>query len=135
MTTDPSQAEQAVHTPAGTLASTPGVIPYVEHHVGPRRLLTIDLQTGNRMVRDKYRPIASIDGRQYVVVWGPVSWEIPADRNVHVSVHLEGEYVAQAASMIMAPRTERQVLVYKTHYLNGIGELLDPEHGDGAPPR
>ena len=96
------------------LSTTPGVIPYVEAHDGPRRLLTLDLTTGNSMVRDKYRPIASIDGRQYVVVWGPVSWEIPADRNVHVSVHLEGDYIAQAASLILEPGSERRAFLYAT---------------------
>lgn len=106
-----------------TLATTPGVIAYVEFHDGPRRLLTIDLTTGNSRVLDKYRPIVSIDGRQYVVVWGQVSWEIPADRNVHVSVHLEGDYIAQTASLIQPPGEERVILRYATDYMSGIGSL------------
>ena len=106
-----------------TLGATPGVIPYVEFHTGPRRLLTIDLTTGNTRVLAKYRPVASIDGRQYDVVWGPVSWEIPADRNVHVSVHLEGDYLAQAASVILPPGEERTFLRYATDYMSGIGSL------------
>ena len=112
-------------TTDSALGATPGVIPYVEFHTGPRRLLTIDLTTGNTRVHEKYRPVASIDGRQYVVVWGPVSWEIPADRNVHVSVHLEGEYLAQAASMILPPGEERRVLHFATDYMSGIGTLSD----------
>lgn len=104
-------------------AATPGVIPYVEFHTGTRRLLTIDLTTGNSRVLDKYRPVASIDGRQYVVVWGPVTWEIPADRNVHVSVHLEGDYLAQAASVILPPGDGRVALRYATDYMSGIGSL------------
>ncbi|PUA82674.1 hypothetical protein [Nocardioides currus] len=110
-------------TTASELATTPGVIPYVEAHSGPRRLLTVDLTTGNAPVRAKYRPIASIDGRQYVVVWGSVSWEIPADRNVHVSVHLEGAYIAQTASLILPPGDGRVVLTYATDYRSGIGSL------------
>lgn len=110
-------------TPASELSRTPGVIPYVEFHTGPRRLLTIDLTTGNAPVRAKYRPIASIDGRQYVVVWGPVSWEVPADRNVHVSVHLEGDYLAQTASLILPSGDGRVVLTYATDYMSGIGRL------------
>ena len=106
-----------------TLASTPGVIPYVEFHTGPRRLLTIDLTTGSSRVQDRHRPVASIDGRQYVVVWGPVSWEIPADRNVHVSVHLEGDIIAQAASVILPPADGRAVLRYTTDHMSGIGTL------------
>jgi hypothetical protein len=69
------------------LAKVPGVIPYVDHHDGPRRLLAIEIPHLGHTVR-AYAPIASIDGRQYVVSWGAVSFEIPADRNVHVSVHL-----------------------------------------------
>ena len=118
MTDQPTPAQQS-------LSTTPGVIPYVEYHTGGTRMLTLDLTTGNSMVRDKYRPIASIDGRQYVVVWGPVTWEVPSDRNVHVSVHLEGEYVAQAASMILEPGEERRVFRYETNYLQGIGKFTE----------
>ncbi|SEF29442.1 hypothetical protein SAMN05421837_104697 [Amycolatopsis pretoriensis] len=70
------------------LARVPGVIPYVDHHTGPRRLLTIDIPHLGHTVR-AYAPIASVDGRQYIVSWGAVTFEIPADRNVHVSVHLQ----------------------------------------------
>jgi hypothetical protein len=69
------------------LAKVPGVIPYVDHHDGPRRLLTVEIPHLGHTVR-AYAPVASIDGRQYVVSWGSVSFEVPADRNVHVSVHL-----------------------------------------------
>lgn len=90
------------------LATVPGVIPYVDNHDGPRRLLTIDIPcVGNEARRTA--PIASIDGRQYVVSWGAVSFEIPADRNVHVSVYLHssggGAYYTstQFASTIVPP--------------------------------
>ncbi|GAA4534512.1 hypothetical protein [Amycolatopsis samaneae] len=71
------------------LATAPGVIPYVEHHEGPRRLLVLDLPCGASLA-SRAAPIASVDGRQYVVSWGAVSFEIPADRNVHVGVYLQG---------------------------------------------
>ncbi|MFD5096147.1 hypothetical protein ACFWMR_36470 [Amycolatopsis thailandensis] len=90
------------------LARQPGVIPYVDNHDGPRRLLTIDIP----LVREAriFAPIASIDGRQYVVSWGSVTFEIPADRNVHISVHLQTNYTGRAgdtttpfASIVLAP--------------------------------
>ncbi|MFI7116980.1 hypothetical protein [Amycolatopsis sp. NPDC049868] len=89
------------------LAAQPGVIPYVDNHDGPRRLLTIDMRPFPSM-RLTYVPFASIDGRQYVVSWGSVMFEIPADRNVHVSVHMQTNYGAGSsatpfASIVLAP--------------------------------
>ncbi|MFD9896202.1 hypothetical protein ACFWY9_43220 [Amycolatopsis sp. NPDC059027] len=95
-------------TSPSVLATAPGVIPYVEYHDGPRRLLVIDIPCGGNEAR-RSAPIASIDGRQYVVSWGTVSFEIPADRNVHVSVYLQssggGAHYAstQFASAILPP--------------------------------
>lgn len=100
----------------------PGVIPYVEYHRGARRLLTLHLTTGNPLVRAKIPPIASIDGRQYVVYWGPVTFEIPADRAVHVSVHVEGDAIVQAASVLLPPG-DSLVLTYATDYPTGRGTL------------
>ncbi len=104
-------------------AELPWLIPYVEHHQGTRRVLTLQLTTGNAAVSSKYRPIVSIDGRQYVVVWGPVHFEIPADRNVHVSVHLEGDLVSQVASSLLGPGEENLAFRYETHYGSGSGSL------------
>ncbi|MEV6873754.1 hypothetical protein [Amycolatopsis sp. NPDC051128] len=89
------------------LAKMPGVIPYVDHHDGPRRLLTIEIPHLGHTVR-AYAPIASVDGRQYVVSWGSVSFEVPADRNVHVSVHLQTnggrDYtISPFASVVLSP--------------------------------
>jgi hypothetical protein len=89
------------------LAKVPGVIPYVDHHNGPRRLLTVEIpHLGSTVLA--YAPIASIDGRQYVVSWGAVSFEIPADRNVHVSVHLHtnsgrDHTITPFASLVLTP--------------------------------
>lgn len=101
----------------------PWLIPYVDYHQGPRRVLTLELTTGNGTVAAKYRPIASIDGRQYVVLWGPVHFEVPADRNVHVSVHLEGDLVSQVASVLLGPGEAPLSFRYETHYASGVGTL------------
>lgn len=101
----------------------PWLIPYVDYYQGSMRVLTLNLTTGNTMVASKYRPISSIDGRQYVVVWGGVSFEIPAERNVHVSVHLEGDIVGQAASILLPSGAGPVAFHYETHYTTGIGTL------------
>jgi hypothetical protein len=89
------------------LAKIPGVIPYVDHHTGPKRLLTLEIPHLGHTVR-AYAPIASVDGRQYVVSWGSVTFEIPADRNVHVSVHLHtnsghDHTITPFASIVLSP--------------------------------
>ena len=106
-----------------TAQPLPGVIPYVEFHQGARRVLTLNLTTGNSMAASKHRPIVSIDGRQYLVVWGAVPFEVPADRNVHVSVHVEGDYITQVASMLLPPGEQPLVFRYETHYGSGVGTL------------
>jgi hypothetical protein len=100
----------------------PSVIPYVEHHTGARRTLLLHLTTGNAIVRAKIPPIVGIDGRSYVVYWGPVTFEIPADRAVHVSVHCEGDAIVQAASALLPPG-ESLTLTYATDHLTGRGTL------------
>ena len=103
----------------------PSVIPYVEWHSGAKRLLSLLLTTGNALVRAKIPPIVGIDGRSYVVYWGPVTFEIPADRNVHVSVHVEGDAIVQAASALLPPGDSLS-LVYETDYPTGRGTLRHP---------
>lgn len=100
----------------------PSVIPYVEWHAGEKRLLTLHLTTGNMLVRAKIPPIVGIDGRSYVVYWGSVTFEVPADRNVHVSVHVEGDAIVQAASILLPPG-EGLALTYATDYPTGRGTL------------
>jgi len=105
------------------MTTTPeGVIPYVEAHTGPKRTLTLNLTTGNSVLKSKIPPIVSIDGRQYVVYWGSVTFEVPADRACHVSVHCEGEHIGQAASLLLRPGESLQ-LTYETNYLSGNGSL------------
>lgn len=104
------------------MATPDGVIPYVDHHDGPKRVLSLNLTSGNSMMKSKMPPIVSIDGRQYVVYWGPIGFEVPADRACHVSVHVEGEYLAQAASVLLKPGGEL-ALTYETNYGSGVGTL------------
>lgn len=106
------------------LARSPHVIPYVEHHVGPRRPLTLELTRSSAV--PSRPPIVSIDGRQYIVVWGAVTFEIPGDRNVHVSVHVESEGVAYSASTILVPDPEPVRFGYSASW--GGGGALTPIH-------
>ncbi|RZQ65344.1 hypothetical protein [Amycolatopsis suaedae] len=108
------------------LATMPGVIPYVDNHEGPRRLLTVEIPPVSGNAVRYYVPMASIDGRQYVVSWGAVSFEIPADRNVHVSVHLQTNHATgytstPFASIVLVPHPGPLRLV--TRLTNSEGTL------------
>lgn len=100
----------------------PGVIPYVEHHTGERRVLTLHLTSGNSLLTGRIPPIVSIDGRQYLVYWGTVSFEVPADRAVHLSVHVEGEHIGQAATALLPPGNAL-TMTYSTDFMSGQGSL------------
>ncbi len=91
----------------GAGMSTPaGVIPYVDHHDGPKRVLTLDLTSGNSMM--KASPAGrQLDGRQYVVYWGAIGFEIPADRACHLSVHVEGGHIGAARLACCSTRARR----------------------------
>lgn len=92
----------------------PGVIPYVEYYDGTVRVLTLELSRPGHWGSSRITTIASIDGRQYTVVWGEVNFEIPAERNVHVSVHISAEYLTQHASFILPPGEPNLRYVYRT---------------------
>ncbi|MER7861723.1 hypothetical protein ABTX61_21635 [Amycolatopsis japonica] len=109
------------------LAAQPGVIPYVDNHDGPRRLLTVEMRPFPSS-SVPYAPIVSIDGRQFVVSWGAVTFEVPADRNVHVSAHLHTNYGSQAAatpfaSIVLAPHPDA---VRLTAQFTGSGGSMFP---------
>lgn len=108
------------------LAKLPGVIPYVDNHDGPRRLLTVEIPPISGNAVRYYMPIASIDGRQFVVSWGAISFEIPADRNVHVSVHMQTNYASGMtstpfASIVLGPHPAPVRLA--TRFTNAEGSL------------
>jgi hypothetical protein len=101
MTEPPSQ------TPAG-------VIPYVDHHTGPKRLVTIGLTTGGGplggIAKTTTKPNVFVDGRQYIVYWGDVTVEVPADRSVHIGVGMQDGI--RGASVLLPPGAEPVVLDY-----------------------
>lgn len=95
----------------------PGVIPYVDVHDGPKRIVTINLDIGRIVLgssapmRNRMCPTLGVDGRQYVVYWGDVHFEIPADRQCHVAISLDDSF--QAASVLLAPGTGPLRLEYR----------------------
>ncbi|SDS59757.1 hypothetical protein [Microlunatus soli] len=100
------------------------VIPYVEPYDGDRRVLRLNLTTGNRMLqKGQIPPVVAIDGRQYIVYWGTVSFEIPADRACHLSVHVDSERIAQVASTLLPPGDLPVELTYATNFISGVGTL------------
>lgn len=104
-------------------AVIPGVIPYVEYYEGSVRVLTLELHAPKVFGGvTRITPIASVDGRQYTVVWGEVSFEIPAERNVHVSVHISADYLTQHASFILPPGEPNLRYAYRTS-TSGLASL------------
>lgn len=110
-------------TDSGTVTqdpSGPPIIPYVDQHTGAKRALWLHLQPppmGRRIA-----PVVSIDGRPYIVFWGTIGFEVPADRPVHVSVHVVAEQLAQAASMLLLPDHKAE-WTYQTHPVTGVATL------------
>jgi hypothetical protein len=111
-----------------------GVVPYVEWHTGPRRSLTIDLHPRpgalSLVPPDRIAPTVGIDGRQYVVYWGRVSFEVPADRAVHVAVSLQE---GVAASSLLIPPGDAVRLDYVADLGAGRATLTPP--AAPAPPQ
>ena len=93
-------------------------MPYVEWHTGPRRVVTFDLDTGRMgplaltgVFKKRISPTISVDGRQFPVYWGQVSFEVPSDRAVHVAVTIDDGI--QVASTLIPPGSDL-VLAYRT---------------------
>ncbi len=95
-------------------------IPYVDHHTGAKRVLLMHLRPPG--ATSKIPPVVSIDGRQYVVFWGTVAFEVPADRPVHVSVHLIANTMTQAGTALLLP-PHKPELTYNTNYMSGQASL------------
>ncbi|WP_460433696.1 hypothetical protein [Angustibacter speluncae] len=93
----------------------PLAIPYVDHHQGPRRVLVLHLQRSSTVASV---PLVGVDGRTYVVVWGTVAFEVPADRPVHLSVHLQLDRLAYAASTLLLPQHKAE-LTYSVSWGRG----------------
>lgn len=85
--------------PAG--GGQPAVIPYSGEVAGPTRRL--DLTLNRSMILRGFSPTVSIDGRSYLVKWGRVAFEVPAERPVHVAVWVEYRRQVGAASVLLSP--------------------------------
>jgi hypothetical protein len=101
----------------GVTASTipPGVIPYIDVHQGPRRLVTISIE-GPRtplagMTVGQIQPNLFVDGRQFIVSWGQVTVEVPADRSVHLGIGLQDGL--RGASLLLEPGADAAHLHYR----------------------
>lgn len=99
-----------------------GVIPYVDFHTGPKRLVTIGLEAGGTPLsgysKSMIKPNVFVDGRQYIVYWGQVTVEVPADRAVHIGVGMQDGI--RGASVLLAPGTETLVFDY---HVPAMGEV------------
>ena len=90
-------------------------IPYVDQHEGPRRVVLLHLVRSSNVASV---PIVGVDGRSYVVVWGTIAFELPADRPVHLSVHLQLDRLAYAASTLLMPQHKPE-LTYSVSWGRG----------------
>jgi hypothetical protein len=107
--------EPSTQTPAG-------VIPYVDHHTGPKRLVVIGLTAGGSPLsgysKSMIKPNLFVDGRQYIVYWGEVTVEVPADRAVHIGVGMQDGI--RGASVLLPQGAEPVVLDY---HVPAMGEV------------
>jgi len=102
--------------PSTTEPSTPpGVIPYVDVHDGPKRVLTVTLEAPSSLLAGQttamVKPNLFVDGRQFIVYWGRVSVEVPADRAVHVGVGMQDGL--RGASVLLPPGGALPHLLYR----------------------
>jgi len=100
----------------------PGVIPYVDHHTGPKRYVTIGLAAGGSPLagysKSMVKPNLFVDGRQYIVYWGQVTIEVPADRAVHLGIGMQDGI--RGASLLLPPGPDPVVLDY---HVPAMGEV------------
>lgn len=92
------------HDPGAPPYGGPDVIPYADEMAGRRRQLELTLRRATPLV--PVGPTVSIDGRAYVVSWGSVVFEVPADRPVWVGVSIQGY---GQASFVLAPEMLAQL--------------------------
>ena len=100
---------------------TAAPIPWAGDRTVPLRVLTLHLRPTplTRFVS----PAVLVDGRQYVVAWGWVTLEVPADRPVHIAAVVLHRRPLGAASLVLEPE-DRPVLEYSAPaQLIRIGEL------------
>lgn len=110
------------------LANIPGVIPHMEAHDGPRRTLTV-ISDGAAIFSNRTRPVIVIDGRAFQVMWGPITFEIPADRNVHLSAHVLSSEATGFASMLLEAGGQDEQVAYKLRSMSNLGEFQRMAYG------
>ena len=64
------------------------------------------------------KPNLFVDGRQYIVYWGQVTVEVPADRPVRIGVGMQDGI--RGASLLLPPGTDAVVLDY---HVPAMGEV------------
>lgn len=93
----------------------PGVIPYIDVHHGPRRFVTVSIEGPRTPLAGatigQIQPNLFVDGRQFIVYWGQVTVEVPADRAVHLGIGLQDGL--RGASLLLEPGTDAAHLHYK----------------------
>jgi hypothetical protein len=98
-----------------------GVIPYVDHHTGPKRYVSVTLDGGGVLggvSKTMIKPNLFVDGRQYIVYWGRVTVQVPADRPVHLGIGMQDG--ARGASMLLPAGAEPLELAY---HVPAMGEV------------
>ena len=99
-------------------------IPWAGDRSAPPRLLTLDLRA-TALTRG-VSPAVVIDGRQYVVDWGRVLLEVPADRPVHLTVLTLHRRPLAAASTVLTPDREPVLEYSAPSHLSRPGDLGSP---------
>lgn len=97
------------------------IVPYIEHYVGRRRVLTLDVAVNDRASRST-SVVVAIDGRGFRSPHGRNLFEIPAERPVHCSVHLQhvevstlrgNSEIEYVAVIVIPPGPDAVHLVYR----------------------
>lgn len=96
-------------------------IPYVDPHVGPRRLLSLDLRAHAEGAGEPVAQVA-VDGRWYTVVAGLLELEVPADRPVQVSMRPAWAPRRDAISVVVRPE-QTAIVRYQRDEAAGVGAL------------
>ena len=109
------------------------LIPWAGERAAPLRVLSVDLRP-TTLTRG-ISPAVLLDGRQYVVGWGSVALEVPADRPVHVTVLALHRRPLAAASLVLMPDQEPVLEYSAPSHLSRPGDLGRPgttqHHGRG----
>ena len=84
--------------------ATPGgvVIPYGGQPAASKRVLDFCLKPS--LISKGSSPVVGIDGLSYSSSWGRHLFEIPADRPVHLSVHIQRQAQVGTASLVLSPQ-------------------------------